>query len=268
LRRAIGFTKTARAVRRHEPNTGREFKPSFDPYFAEKFAERVPAITNEWLRRQSGVPLLPITPAEFLWQLYNFGERIAIFTDQRSQGYIWRKDKLRCDRAELDRFVSGHPDGVWFLPQPVDGLKHYNPRQDRISRRSEESITSFRFAVLESDCQPVEQWLRILVQLPLPIVSITTSGRKSVHALVRVDAASKRAWDLIVREGLLPRLVKLGADPQALTTVRLSRLPGCYRSERQQELHYFDPLATAKPIWKGRINDEGRSAKLVRGGCS
>ena len=185
LRRAFEFTKTAGALRPYEPSTGREFKPAFNSSFAEKFAGQVPPITNKWLRRQSKVPLLAMTPAEFLWQVYDVGERIAIFTDQRGQGDIWSKDKLRCDRCELHHFVSGHPAGVWFLPQPVDGMDHYNPRQDRMSRRSEESITSFRFAVLESDCQPVEQWLRILVQLPLPIVAITASGGKSVHCAYR-----------------------------------------------------------------------------------
>ena len=57
-----------------------------------------------------------------------------------------------------DHLPAG-PDGVWFLPQPVDGEFHPNPRQeDKPSRRSEESIVDWRFAVLESDeAEPEEE---------------------------------------------------------------------------------------------------------------
>jgi len=153
------------------------------------------------------------------------------------------------DRDELASFAKGHADGVWFLANPVDGKEHFNERQQRMSRRSEESIRSFRFAVLESDCQPLEQWLRILVQLPLPIVSITSSGGKSLHALVRVDANSKTNWDETIR-AIKPKLVYLGADANALTAVRLTRLANCYRGERFQELLYLNPAPTDDSIWR------------------
>jgi len=255
LRRAYEFIKTADAIRSLEDQNVRKFKPKFNADFAAKFAKQVPPITADWLRRHSAIPALPQTPIEFLWGLYTAGERILTFTDPRSRGELWTKDKARCDRLQLKHLEHGHREGVWFLPQPVDGLEHYNPRQARVSRRSEESITAFRFVVLESDCQSTEQWLRIVVQLPLPIVSICTSGGKSVHALARIDAPSKAAWDAIVRDGLLPRLVTLGVDGQVLTAVRLSRLPGCYRDDRIQELLYLNPDADGEPIWKGTYDE-------------
>jgi len=52
---------------------------------------------------------------------------------------------------------------------------------------------------------------------------------------------------------LLGRLCTLGADPKALTAVRLSRLPQCMRGEtgKLQELLYLDPDATElKPLWE------------------
>jgi hypothetical protein len=121
------------------------------------------------------------------------------------------------------------------------------------SRRSEESVSSFRFAVLESDHKPKENWLpvwlKILVQLPLEIISITDSAGKSAHALIRVSATSKANWDGIKRDILRP-LVALGADDGALTAVRLSRLPGCYRGDRIQELLYLSPGADGTPIFQ------------------
>ena len=162
---------------------------------------------------------------------------------------LWQKYSYKADREALNPFVRGHADGVWMLANPVDGNKHFNERQQKMSRRSEESITAFRYAVLESDCQPLEQWLRILVQLPVPIVSIASSGGKSLHALVKINASSKANWDQLVG-AIKPRLIALGADPGALTAVRLTRLPNCYRGEQLQELFYLDPTPRGDPIWR------------------
>jgi hypothetical protein len=51
-----------------------------------------------------------------------------------------------------------------------------------------------------------------------------------------------------------PVLVTLGADPGALTAVRLSRLPQAMRGERCQRLLYLNPLPTAVPIWQEPAN--------------
>jgi hypothetical protein len=224
-------------------------RPVFDPVRATRFAARVSAAVNiNWLKRQSPVPT-SITPAEYLSVVFPLGYKVLVFTDPCSQGQaLYQNQSLKTDRSALDSFIIGHGGGVWFLSNPVSGEYHFNPRQQTMSRRSEESLTSFRHAVLESDCQPLDQWLRILVQLPLPIVSITSSGGKSLHALLLINAQSKTAWDQLVRGGLLPRLVPFGADPQAMTAIRLTRLPACYRGDRLQQLLYLNPAASAHPV--------------------
>jgi hypothetical protein len=228
-------------------------KPEFIPEYARQFAQGVPSdIGAHWLRRHSPVKVPHLlTPAEYLHAAYDMGDQVLVFTDYRSQGQeLWEKYAFRSEPNELRRFVRGHAQGVWFLANPVDGHEHFNERQQKMSRRSEESITAFRYAVLESDCQALEQWLRILVQLPLPIVSITLSGSKSAHALVRIEATSKADWDQLVG-AIKPRLINLGTDIGALTAVRLTRLPGCYRGDRLQELLYLNAAPTGDPIWKG-----------------
>jgi hypothetical protein len=230
----------------------KEPRPVFLAEYAQKFAARAPGEVDEkWLRRKSPVPSPSgLTPAEFLFCVFDIGQQVLIFTDCRSQGQrLWQNHSFKVDREALNSFTRGHADGGWFLSNPVDGREHFNERQQSMSRRSEESITAFRHAVLESDCQPVDQWLKILVQLPLPIVSITSSGGKSLHALIRVDATSKSNWDQTVA-AIKPRLVNLGADPGALTAVRLTRLANCYRGERFQELLYLNPKPSDEPIWK------------------
>jgi hypothetical protein len=50
-------------------------------------------------------------------------------------------------------------------------------------------ITSCRFALLEcDDCLPLDLQLPLFARLPLPIAMLLSSGGKSVHAWVRVDA--------------------------------------------------------------------------------
>jgi hypothetical protein len=174
------------------------------------------------------------------------GEKVLVFSDMKSQGqFLWEADRAGSIRNSL--FPAG-PDGVWFLPQPVDGMFHPNPRQGgTMSRRSEESVTAWRYAVLESDVADCDDWLRCLAQLPLRIAAVCESGGRSIHALVRIDASSKTDWESKVAK-MKPVLVTLGADPGALSAVRLTRLPQAMRGQRLQRLLYLNPDPDGRPI--------------------
>ena len=101
--------------------------------------------------------------------------------------------------------------------------------------------------MLENDTADSRDWLACLAQLPLRIAAIYTSGGKSIHALVRLDAKSKADWDA-QRDRIKPVVVILGADPGALTAVRLTRLPGTLRGDRPQRLLYLNPEPDGTPI--------------------
>jgi hypothetical protein len=186
--------------------------------------------------------------ASVLRRLYPFGsgEKVLIFSAMESQGQLlWEANKS--DVIQNQHLPAGE-DGVWFLPQPVDGEFHPNPRQeDKPSRRSEESIVDWRFAVLESDEAEPEDWLRCLIQIPLRIACVCESGGRSIHALVRVDAASKLDWDKMIGSAK-PLLITLGADRGALSAVRLTRFPQAQRGERIQRLLYLNPKPDGVPI--------------------
>jgi len=129
----------------------------------------------------------------------------------------------------------------------VDGRWYPNPRAPRaksgelkLSRRSMESVTSWRYLVLESDEAPDDLWRNLLAQLPLPIAAIYTSGRRSIHAIVKLRVDSKAEWDAVKRQ-IAPLFTRLGADAGALSAVRLTRLPGCYRGGKLQQLLYLNP---------------------------
>jgi hypothetical protein len=208
-------------------------------------------VTPEWLAARSKFTLWNRSPAGFLHKLYKEGEKVVVFDVFESQGCgIWTHPGIAGDLSTLDYLEEGKPEGVWFLANPVDGEYHWNPRQNKQSRRSEEAITSWRYWVIESDEAPKDLWLKALVQLPLPIAAIYDSGGDSIHALALVNAASKAEWDRIVRKDLGPLLVPLGADLGSMTGVRLSRLPKCRRGQtgNVQSLLYLNPEPDYTPI--------------------
>src|SRR5439155_25877360 len=103
-----------------------------------------------------------------------------------------------------------------------------------------------------------DDWLRCLIQMPLRIACICESGGRSIHALVRLDAATKSAWDGMILK-MKPALVTLGADPGALSAVRLTRLPQARRGERIQRLLYVNPAPDGTPIVRLSSATEGRA---------
>jgi len=77
-----------------------------------------------------------------------------------------------------------------------------------------------------------------------PIVALIDSGGKSIHALLRVDAPSREAWEADVEQRLFSRvLCPLGCDAACRNESRLSRLPGHFRREKNQwqRLLYLNP---------------------------
>jgi hypothetical protein len=218
-------------------------KIEFSPEKLAAMAAGVQAVDDEWLASKSLFHPATVSSDRFLALLYENGHHVLVFNKFESQGQYL----VEIGPPHPDLLQHG-TDGIWFLSNPVDGHFHPNPRQEnRLSRRSEESIVSWRYLVLENDIAPSSDWLRALVQLPLKIAAIYTSGGKSLHALVRLDAASKADWDR-ERDKIKPVVVTLGADPGALTAVRLTRLPGAYRGDQLQRLLYIDDEPDGAPI--------------------
>ncbi len=172
----------------------------------------------------------------YLKGLYpNPGERVVIFSREQSQGQLlWDADVT--PTWELG-FRTGCTQGVWFLIQPVNGqfvkssrlrTKH-NPEGK--SRRCEECVTEFRYLLLESDTVDLQSWGRVLIQLPFPVVSVVSSGSRSIHALLHVGASTRKEWEEF-RWNIEGVVAKYGSDPASMKAVQLSRLPGCLRHGR------------------------------------
>lgn len=116
--------------------------------------------------------------------------------------------------------------GAWIRFNPMDGNGVKN-----------ENVTSYRYALVESDTMPVEEQYATLQKLELPIACLVHSGGKSLHAIVRVDALDAVEYRKRV-EFLYDFLAKNGmaVDVQNKNPSRLSRMPGVTRNGNRQYL--------------------------------
>jgi hypothetical protein len=228
----------------------RRADPRFEPETLARIAAKLPAADFEFMKARSPICPETQTPATFLNHLYRPGEKVIVFDVFQSQGrHVCIMSEPPYDTGGLDHLRTGCLKGVWFLSNPVDGEFHPNPRQgNKLSRRSEESVTAWRYLLVESDQAEPIPWLAALVQLPLRIAAIYSSGRRSIHALLRLDAGSKADLDAKAAK-LKPMLIALGADPKGMKAVQLTRLPGCYRDQ-------VGPVVRKMPILRKRLVDE------------
>lgn len=119
---------------------------------------------------------------------------------------------------------------------------------DKNSFRSDDNVKELRYVLLESDKLPLGQQVALIKGLKLPVLSLTFSGGKSLHALVRADALEfgsikdKSDWDQKIKLGLFSQIIPLGFDRANSNPSRFSRLPGIWRPDKDvfQRLLYLN----------------------------
>lgn len=112
----------------------------------------------------------------------------------------------------------------------------------RVGRRLNENVTSFRNALIEYDDISKEEQIERLLDSGLPILSMTDSGNKSVHAIVRVDASNAKDYKRKVVElhGALEAKYGSPCDSANKNPSRLTRLAGATRGVNTQQLLYTE----------------------------
>jgi|GEM_PF-340833 len=190
----------------------------------------------------------------FLWELYHPEDRLYIGSGYEKPAqqpehiktvsewiafFSAELETIRQETNEREQFykITALADRFpFFIVNPLSG----NP-QETGSFRSDANVTAFRYVVVESDTLPLDKQLSLLNGLKLPVVSMTFTGGKSIHALL--DSAALNGgipikklseWKHIVKENLFGQLAPLGFDPQTSNPARLSRLPGIWRQDKNQ----------------------------------
>ncbi len=139
--------------------------------------------------------------------------------------------------------------GAWIRFNPMDGKGAKN-----------ENVTDFKYALVESDLMDIEKQHAIIRELELPVACLVHSGGKSLHAIVRIDAADyaeyrKRVdylYDICKKNGL-------AIDQQNRNPSRLSRMPGVMRGSQKQfivDTNIGKESWTEWKEWIESINDD------------
>ena len=116
--------------------------------------------------------------------------------------------------------------GAWIRFNPLDG-----------AGVKDSNVTDYRYALIESDSLELEKQNAIIRELELPVATLVYSAGKSLHAIVRIDAADyteyrKRVdylYEVCEKNGLK-------MDRQNRNPSRLSRMPGVIRNGKKQYL--------------------------------
>lgn len=133
--------------------------------------------------------------------------------------------------------------GAWVRVNPLDG-----------KGVKDENVTDYRYVLVESDSIPIERQNALIRELELPVVALTYTGGKSVHAIVHIDAGNREEYrsrvaylfDICAKNGL-------AIDKACKNPSRLSRLPGFQRGDKRQYLIDTDIGKESFAAWKDYI---------------
>ena len=208
----------------------------------------------------------------YLELLFEAGENVGYVTESyKSDKGKYLPTKGVCDRTAGELIEALHkcgddigavlgdyrPEaGAWIRFNPLDGKGVKN-----------ENVTDFRYALVESDDMDIAQQNAIIHELELPVAVLVHSGGKSLHAIVRVDAASYEEYRK--RVDYLYAVCKkngLKIDRQNRNPSRLSRMPGVTRNGNRQYIVAENAGKASFSEWKDWIeaaNDDLPNAETL-----
>ena len=181
--------------------------------------------------------------AKYISTLFRPEEYVGYVTGEVRQNEDGEWEPLRGvfnrTAGELLTSLAKYPDdlgatiGDW-KPQ-VGGWIRFNPLDG--TGASDRNVTAFRYALVESDVIPIQDQLAAYQRLELPIACLVSSGGKSVHAIVHIDAPDESEYrkrvlylySFLIGHGLI-------VDQANKNPSRLSRMPGVDRNGNRQKL--------------------------------
>ena len=205
-------------------------------------------IDKTWVEGQEVKPPKTWNPKDqiirYLETLFEAGENVGYVTGSwektDEKGTRWLPQKGVWDRTagqliELLNRCNDIGDVIGDYNPAAGGWIRFNPLDGKGCKN--ENVTEFRYALVESDNMDIEKQNAIIRELELPVACLVHSGGKSLHAIVKVDAADyneyrKRVdylYNVCQKNGLK-------VDTQNKNPSRLSRLPGIERNGKKQFL--------------------------------
>ncbi len=185
----------------------------------------------------------------------------ASWERQGKKGSRWQPQRGNFDRTagELEELLSRCGDdigsvlgdynaqaGAWIRINPLDGAGCRN-----------ENVTDYRYALVESDDMSLSEQEERIRKLELPVAALVYSGGRSLHAVVRIEAADYGEYRNRVE--FLYRICRehgIRVDVQNKNPSRLSRMPGVVRNGRKQFLMDTDFGKASWEEWKRSVEAE------------
>lgn len=177
--------------------------------------------------------------------LFESTDKVGYVTEtypiETDKGIIYKPTKGAYDRTagQLIQELQKNPNdigavlgdykeeaGAWIRFNPLDGNGVKN-----------DNVTDFRYALVESDSMELGKQYALFKELELPIAALVHSGKKSLHAIVKVDARDYQEYRK--RVDYIYQICKkngLDIDTQNRNPSRLSRMPGIMRNGHKQFL--------------------------------
>lgn len=182
-------------------------------------SENVGYVTESWQRESDG---------KYLPKKGNYDRTAGELIQQLNQ----------CNGDIGSVFGDYNPEvGAWIRFNPLDG-----------KGAKDENVTDFRYSLVEADDYEIDKQHAIMRDLELPIACLVFSGKKSIHAIVRVDAANREEYRK--RVDYLYEVCRkngLQVDTQNKNPSRLSRMPGVMRNGHKQ---FLIDTNVGKANWK------------------
>lgn len=149
--------------------------------------------------------------------------------------------------GDISKLVGGTPGGAFMA---------INPFAAGSDRRNNESVSAFRHVLAEwdgpEDGSGKPQQRERLVASGLPVSVLLDSGKRSIHAWVRVEATTREEWER--RRDVVFKL--LDCDEKNKDLARVSRCPGAVRlvgdEKRVQRLLATNIGAKTWEAWEGK----------------
>ena len=200
---------------------------------------------------------IPDGTRQFIRAVFNEGEGIRIAQartgeDGREQpkdsGIIlsreeWLK-KLDKHDGNINSFLkTSDKNGIFVSVNPI-----------KVGGSTDSDVTAYRHALLEFDnISQAEQW-HIITASRIPCAAVMSSGGKSIHAWVKINAENRQEFDERVKL-VYDHFEAYGPDKKNKNPSRFSRLPGCERGKKRQELLSLSVGCETFAEWRG-LNEQ------------
>ena len=173
----------------------------------------------------------------YLETVFDASDHVSVCMRATKDGKVGKIEVGRTASEIIEHVKAGFPieemlgdmeqeHGAWIGINPVDG-----------QGGRDSNVVAYRHALIQADDGDLGHQLAIIRKLELPCSCIIHSGGKSIHAIVKIDAANRTEYrDRVDYLHSLCKKSGLSVDGAHRYPSRLTRMPGVYRGIDPQYL--------------------------------